>query len=751
MPDRREQLRARLMATFKVEAEEHLQMLNANLEALESHPAPAEQQELVEVTFREMHTLKGAARSVGIKHVESLCQACESLLSRLHRDRVPVTPSIRQVLQEALDALDHLLSPEGDAHIRTDDLVGRLEQALGTVGAGTQVSAPPAPTFAPPVPEPSSGETSQEGPGGAGPRASIGPARASLDSIRIPTGKLDRLLVEAESLLMPKLAVGERAQEARSLAESVTKCRQMLGSRLAARAGNGSAPARLHDLEALLHDAESRTRQLIDHLTIDHRSMGSAVDAVLVDMRGLRMMPAAAILEAFPRMVRDLALKDGKEVTWTVTGGDLEIDRKVLETIKDPLIHLVRNAVDHGIEPPQVRLRSGKTAGGRVSLAIAALERGWVEISLEDDGQGIDLEGVREAAVRVRLVTAEAARTLTDDQVLELIYRSGLSTSPIITEVSGHGLGLAIVRERVERLDGRITVESRPGAGTKITMVIPATIATFRGLLVRVGEHPFLVPLEAVERVIRVTTDHVHQVEGREAIHWASHTVPFGSLDRVLGLSSIREDRNDGCPRPCVILASGPHRCALAVDEVQGDREGLLKDLQPPLVRVRNVSSAALLGTGEVVLVLHPVDLLKSVRLASTTRPAATLRPERTRQKIILVVDDSITTRTMEKNLLEAAGFHVKVAVDGLDALTVLRSEPVDVVLSDVDMPRMNGFELTSRIRGDRKLADLPVILVTALESREDKERGIEVGANAYMVKSSFDQTRLLEILRPLL
>ena len=482
------------------------------------------------------------------------------------------------------------------------------------------------------------------------------------------------------------------------------------------------------------------------------------------------MMPASTILDLFPRMVRDLAREQGKEVEWVAQGADLEVDRKVLEAMKDPLIHLVRNAIDHGIEPPEVRAQAGKRPRGRVAITFASLEGNRVEIRMEDDGRGIDLTQVREAAARLRLLSNEAAQALTDEEALDLVYRSGLSTSPIITDVSGHSLGLAIVKEGAERLEGQIHLTTRAGAGTTVRMVLPATIVTFRGLLVRAGGQPFLLPTGAVQRAIRVAPEAIESLEGREAIRWNGHALSVTRLSDLLGLPSGEQPTDDGRPptadprtdgqrprtedanvQPCVIVQAGEKQAGLLVNEVLGDREVLVKELRPPLVRVRNVAGAGLLGTGQVVLILRPSDLLKSLQESARPPEPATAPKKKGRQPVILVVDDSITTRTMEKNLLEAAGYQVRVAVDGIEAWTLLKSEDFDLVVSDVDMPRMDGFDLTGRIRADRRLAELPVVLVTALEAREDKERGIEVGANAYVVKSSFDQSNLLEIIRRLL
>jgi two-component system chemotaxis sensor kinase CheA len=732
MADRKNDIKTRLMATFRVEAEEHLQALTANLLALERGVPPSEVQAMLEATFREMHTLKGAARSVGLMEVEAVCQACESLLSRLSRGKLKLTREVVRRLQEAVDGTGRLLVG-GEPVVMRNDLISRLNRAAADPGAETEQPVA-VPTAAPPA--------------AAGPVPQTGAPQA--ETLRVATAKLDALSLQAEDLLVPKLAAGERAHEARALAEALTACRASLGhAHQAARSGQAaSAEAELTaGLEPALRALGVRAQELLAHTVRDQRAIAGTVDELLEETRRLRMMPASSVLDVFPRMVRDLAEEQGKEVEWVVQGDNLEVDRKVLEAAKDPLIHLVRNAIDHGIEPPKARAEAGKAPRGRVAVIVTALEGGRIEIRVEDDGRGIDLARVRAAAVRAGLLSSEAAEALTNDDALDLIYRSGLSTSPIITNVSGHGLGLPIVRERVERLGGRIDVQTRVGAGTTITMVVPASIATFRGLLVRAGGQPFLLPIEAVERAIRVAPEDVETVERREAVRWDGRPLFLAQLSGLLGFpEAARELRGKN---PCVIVRVGEERVGLLVEEVSGDREVVVKDLRAPLVRARNVAGAGLLGTGEVVLILRPTDLLRSshrARRLSAPQPA----PEEKRQAAVLVVDDSITTRTMEKNLLEAAGYRVRVAVDGIDAWTVLKSEAFDLVVSDVDMPRMDGFDLTVRIRADKQLSEVPVILVTALESREDKERGIDVGANAYIVKSSFDQSNLLEIIRRL-
>ncbi|OGL25499.1 MAG: hypothetical protein A3G44_08770 [Candidatus Rokubacteria bacterium RIFCSPLOWO2_12_FULL_73_47] len=669
---------------FAVEAEEHLQALGASLLALDRDPATPEAREAAETMFREAHTLKGAARSVGRTDVETLCQELESLLGRVGRGELAPSAALAGELRAAIDGLGRRLTAGG-------------------------APAPSAPVTAPAAPAP---------PGAV---ADAGrPAPAGGDFVRLATAKLDALVLQAEDLLVAKLAALERVREAEAV---------------------GALVERRADLGTL----GVRTRELLARLRRDARAVTAGVDGLLAESQRLRTMPAAPILDGLALMVHDLARELGREVEWSATGGELELDRKILQAMKEPVIHLVRNAVDHGVEPPDVRARAGKPRRGRVTVTVRALEGNRIEIAVADDGRGIDLARVRAAAARARLLSAEQAETLSDDEALALVYRSGLSTSPVITAVSGHGLGLAIVRERVGQLGGTLRLETSADAGTTVRAVVPAAIATFRGLLVQAGDLPVLLPMDSVDAVLRIVPDEVRHVEGRAAVAWREEPLLLAPLAALLGRAP--SGPAPGVKRPCVVVRAGTDRAAVLADEVLGEVEVLAKPLEPPLLRVRFVSGAGVLGTGRLALILRPADLVAAARRGVAAPPAP--RPQE-RTPTVLVVDDSITTRAMEKNLLEAAGFEVRVAVDGADAWAQLRSAPVDLVVSDVDMPRMDGFELTTRIRGDRRLADLPVVLVTALESREDKERGIEVGANAYVVKSSFDQSNLLDIIRRL-
>jgi two-component system chemotaxis sensor kinase CheA len=429
----------------------------------------------------------------------------------------------------------------------------------------------------------------------------------------------------------------------------------------------------------------------------------------------------------------------------------------VLEEIKDPLIHLLRNSVDHGIEPPDQRVAVGKPARGTITLS-ACQKGNSIVIEVSDDGAGIDVAKVKKSAVKAGLITAEEAHAMNDDEAMRLIFLPGLSTSETITDISGRGVGMDVVRKNVEALQGQVDVDSVLGWGTKVTLTLPLTLATTLELLVQVGGHTYGLPISAVERILRINVSDIASMEGKEAIAVGGEPISLVHLADVLELDSEKAQAQEvkaDQKIPVVIVSSAKKRVAFVVDAVVGQQESVVKGLGKQLARVRNVAGATILGTGQVIMTLNPTDLVTSARAvegrASKLLQAPPTKVEEQRKPTILVVDDSLTTRTLEKNILETAGYEVKVANDGAEALSILQAGDCDLVVSDVLMPRMTGLELTEAIKGNPRTKDIPVVLVTSLESREDRERGVEVGADAYIVKSSFDQANLLQTIEQLL
>ena len=587
--------------------------------------------------------------------------------------------------------------------------------------------------------------------------------------MRIAIDKLDAVMRQVEELLSPRLAATQRVVDLSSTLGMVSehmkgraKLRPALRRLEKQVERSRMAPGSRKDLSAILDhlerehlflaNLENRLMGMNRTANRDQRALVAMTDVLLRDVKELQLSPFSSLFDLMPRVVRDLAREQGKKVELKIDGGEIEIDRRILETLKDPLIHLLRNAIDHGIESPAKRAQAGKSETGTVDLTVAQLDSGKVEVQVRDDGAGVDVHRVRQAAAKLGLADMSEDLPGEGHEPLSLIFNSGLSTSPIITDISGRGLGLAIVLENVERLGGHARVESQPGTGTVFHLVLPLALATLRGLLVRTGEYFSVIPTAGIERVTRVPAQGIGTVENRATIVLDGRVVSLASLAAVLELPPVMP-AEQGTHITVVVLVREATSIAFRVDEVLGEQEILVKPLGPQLARVRNISGASMLGNGQVVPVLNVADLLKSaVRQVVPEVPYASAGQTHPQiRHAVLVAEDSITSRSLLKGILESAGYAVTTAVDGMDAYMALKSGDFELLVSDVEMPRMDGFDLTAKVRADKRLAELPVVLVTALESREHRERGIEVGANAYIVKSNFDQSNLLETMRRLI
>jgi len=758
----------RLLTTFRIEANEHLQTMSSGLLELEKLPIGAQCAEIVERVFREAHSLKGAARAVDMTQIESVCQPLESVFAALKSNQLAVSPPLLDLLHRTIDALGGLLAPQTGAPEARKPVIGRLIRQLGDALTGplpepTQLTAA-LPQAIPPPSTPTVPNVAIETGGAPSPA----PPSHSLTSetIRVSTAKLDGVMRQVEDLLSPRLASSQRAGELRGIVDLLANWKKerrriqptiRLIESLCVRDGNDTAknPQQIQKLLEYLDAEQPFIKTLEDHLAKlkksaehDLRTLTSMTDSLLHDVKEMQLLPFVSLLEILPRFARELAREQGKDIELVFQGGEIEIDRRLLEEMKDPLIHLLRNGIDHGIEKPALRKEKQKSQHGTIIVAISQQDSGKVEIRIADDGAGIDAASVKVAAGKLGIVSPEAAENLDEAETLALVFQSGISTSPLITDVSGRGLGLAIVREKVERLGGTVALESRSGAGTEFRIVLPLTLANFQGVIVRAGGHLFIIPAINVERAVRVAKQDIQTVENRETIVLDGQVVSLAWLSDTLEMPRKGTTGESADTLQAVVLALGTQRIAFRVEEVVGEQEVLVKPLGPQLTRVRNVAGASVLGTGQVVPVLNVPDLLKSAvkRSMAPLAPAAEKRGE-TEKQSILVVEDSITSRALLKNILESAGYRVTTAVDGADAYTTLKTGTFDLVVSDVEMPRMDGFDLTAKVRADRQFAELPVVLVTALGSREHRERGIDVGANAYIVKSSFDQSNLLEVI----
>jgi len=787
----------RLLATFGIEAEEHLKAMSQLLFALEKSAPTESTTATVEALFREAHSLKGAARSVDLIEIEGICRALESIFSKLKKNEIAPSPPFFDILFLALDQLTLYLATDADKRSNWDPI--QLIEQIDALGQSAEVRAqtapPPTHMAAPPTldsepnatrtpspeiaaaPEPMTQAPVTQAPVTQAPvtQAKATPAvpeapspilaptvdQHTSDTVRISTAKLGVLLTQVEELLTFKFNAGHLVGELHGLRSRVSSWKRSQDKTIrdhrTARRSAGRSSA-LSAVSPETDDADTGfAKSLIDQLShlghdteMERRALSGMLDNLLNDMKQALMLPVSTLFEWVPKLVRDLARDGGKDIELQVSRGSIEIDRRILEQLKTPLIHLIRNAVDHGIETPAERLKHNKSAQGRIAIDVVPLDGNKIELRISDDGAGPNLEKVKAHAIKMGVLTAESLTNINDDEAMTLMFESGLSTSSILTDVSGRGLGLAIVREKIEKIGGNITVERATPAGICFRLILPTTLANFHGILVAIGEHRFVLPSLNVECVTRIALSAVKTIESRDTIELNGQIVSLVRLGDVLQLS-----RDETMPTPSsvlqiAVLTSAGKRVAFSVDAILGDQEVLVRGLGPQLLRVRNITGATVLGAGQVVPILNPSDLLKSA-LKVVPVQARHAAPTAARRQSILVVEDSITSRALIKNILESAGYQVTGAVDGVDAITTLRTGQFDLVVSDVEMPRMDGFMLTGQIRADKRFSELPVILVTALDSREHKERGIEVGANAYLVKSSFEQRNLLDAVKRLI
>jgi two-component system chemotaxis sensor kinase CheA len=562
--------------------------------------------------------------------------------------------------------------------------------------------------------------------------------------VRIAAEKLDRLMTYSGEMLIARRRIGARRGDASELRAAVTALRdgaQRL-DRLLRRQASRTVTAALERLREDVRTVDRGVDRMSFNLRADHHLLEQTASNLDDEVRRSRMLPFAEVAEGLERAARDAARAVNKEIEFVATGTTVEIDRSVLSQLGDPLLHLVRNAIDHGIEPPAVREQAGKPRPGRVALRVETRGAG-VEVVVEDDGRGIDLEAVQGQAHRRRIPVPGDP-----DAIARLVFAPGLSTAGAVTELSGRGVGLDVVRHQVERLHGSIDVVSTPGRGTRFVVLLPVTLTTLRALLARVAGRTYALPSVNLVRLARIKLDALGWIEGRPVLLGMGPPIPVAELADVLGIRHTARTAADKIS--LAVVEIGERRLALIVDELVAEHEVVAKGMGPRLRRVRHFTGATVLPTGEIALILSMPELV-ATGIALRTGLSVAAAGSKTAARRVLIADDSVTTRTLEKTVLEAAGYEVITASDGAEAWHLLSERGADLVISDVEMPRMDGFTLTETVRGSRRFRDLPVILLTALDNERDRARGLEVGADAYLVKSAFDQTVLLRTLEQLL
>ena len=717
----------KFIVRFIEEARDHINQLNDGLAALEAGRADKEG---INTIFRSAHTIKGSSRMLKLATITETAHKLEDVMGGLRDGSLPFTPPLGQLLYRAVDALsvlvDRLAETSDGASLPPPD--ASLCAALTQAAAGQLAAAPAIPA----------GPPQDAAPPAAIPAPIAAPAEARLktaETVRVRLSKLDELIKLMGEVVSSHARLRQRLTEIRAIEREMV---ETLGEALA---GQAAAPLRRF------------ARVLKEDVQAQEMLMNELHDKMLL----MRMLSLTIVFEPAARLVRELARSIGKQVECVVNGAEIELDRQMIDKLADPIIHLIRNGIDHGLEPPEQRLAAGKPAQGRLTLS-ARQDGGWVVIEVADDGAGIPIPAVREKAVKKGFLSAEQAAALTEQEVVDLIFLPGFSTNSIITDLSGRGVGMDVVKQCViDDLQGVVNVETRPGAGTTFALRLPLSLAVMRVLLVEVNGLSFGFTAQYVAELLRLPHEALLSVAERNAVILRNEFVPVVGLADLLNIPAHLAVPPETSPARTaglllVVLRVRNEKIAVRVDELLDERDMVIKPLPTHMQHLPMVSGMVTTGRNALVSVLHAPALLDLARRARSqaVRSEAQAHAAEIRYRV-LVVDDSLNTREIEKDVLEAYGYHVTLAEDGLDGLRKAQEGDFDAVLTDVEMPRMDGFSLTARLRQEEKYRNRPIIIITSREKAEDKRRGIEVGADAYIVKGDFDQSNLVDTLRALL
>ncbi|MBV7513882.1 hybrid sensor histidine kinase/response regulator [Pseudomonas sp. PDM25] len=747
-----EQMRdASLLELFSLEAEAQTLVLSAGLLALERDPTQAD---YLESCMRAAHSLKGAARIVGVDAGVSVAHVMEDYLVSAQEGRLYLRPEYIDALLQGTDLLMRIATPNNapapadiEAYVV---LMGRLlDHMVATPIAPPMAELqlePPTPKAEPPMP------AATDAPPAAPAEPTPKTKRTTENGervLRVTAERLNSLLdLSSKSLvetlrLKPHLATMQRLKR---MQNKGLRALENLNVHLKEHALSLEAQEALEDARRLL--AESQQLLVEKNAELDEFAWQASQRAqVLYDTAlACRMRPFADVLAGQGRMVRDLGRSLGKQVRLEIEGEKTQVDRDVLEKLEAPLTHLLRNAVDHGIESPEQRLLAGKPAEGLIRLR-ASHQAGLLLLELSDDGNGVDLEKVRRSIIERQLSPAETAAQLSEEELLTFLFLPGFSLRDTVTEVSGRGVGLDAVQHMVRQLRGAVVLEQAAGEGSRFHLEVPLTLSVVRSLVVEVGDEAYAFPLAHIERMCDLEQADIVQVEGRQHFWHEGRHVGLVAASQLLQRPA---GQNSQQTLKVVVIREREAIYGVAVERFIGERTLVVLPLDERLGKVQDISAGALLDDGSVVLIVDVEDMLRSVdKLLNTGRLERIARQGHqaveAARKRILVVDDSLTVRELQRKLLLNRGYDVAVAVDGMDGWNALRSEDFDLLITDIDMPRMDGIELVSLLRRDNRLQSLPVMVVSYKDREEDRRRGLDAGADYYLAKASFHDDALLD------
>jgi two-component system sensor histidine kinase and response regulator WspE len=783
-----------MMELFRMEAESQTAALSAGLVSLEGRRTDPK---VLEALMRAAHSLKGAARIVGLDAAVRVAHSLEDCFVAAQQGKRTLSPEDVDVLLRGVDMLMQV-AQLGEAEVQAWQvkqaaLIDAVVAELLAIKEGrpplegeprrctVSVSEPEPPMVASSVAGESSGNVGQvdlDQPGdGAAARPVVassprvpggenhgkqevvgGVARADGDRdgvVRVTAGSLTRLMgLAGEALVqahrLPPLV--DSLWRLKGQQTRVLESLEVLEDRVSSQASALPAASRelLANAKAQAFQDLQRLGEVVESLEEFARASEGLSSRLHHEVLTSRMRPMSDGVRAFPRLVRDLARGLGKQARFEVAGAATGVDRDILDRLEAPLNHLIRNALDHGIELPDVRRAAGKSAVGRILLE-ARHRAGMIQISVSDDGCGIELERLRAKVLERGLTSPAVAARLSESELLDFLFLPGFSTREHVTEVSGRGVGLDVVQSMVHAVRGSVRVSSRPGKGTRFVLQLPITVSVIRALLVEIADEPYAFPLNRIDRILMLDRKDVHELEGKQHVIVDQQLVGLVEGARVLDLA-VDHMRRSSEAMPVVLASDRSHRFGVVVDRFLGERDLRVWPLDARLGKVPNIDSTSVLENGSLVLIVDVEDLIRSVDNLIAGRQLGKLVAESLEvpirgHKRVLVVDDSITVRELERQLLESSGYIVDVAIDGIDGWNAIRSAHYDLVVSDVDMPRMDGIQLVRQIKQDARLNAIPVVIVSYKDREADRIRGLDAGANAYLTKSSFhDETFLTTV-----
>jgi two-component system sensor histidine kinase and response regulator WspE len=741
-----------MLELFRHEVESQVQVLNAGLLELERHTGDTDPEQLaepLEACMRAAHSLKGAARIITLNAGVNVAHVMEDCFVLAQQGKLSLRRRQIDALFKGVDLLERIANAPGDDETWGDN-EGKpeidafmLALSVAMTDSGDDVEETPviasetAAAVAPAI----SNEVRDSA------QAGVGGGR----SVRVSADNLDRLLsLSGESLvesrrLKPFAASMLRVKRLqREAAQALDMLQQKMG------AGGDAAQVALNEVRALMLQSQHMVGDQLAELEMFDRHSVNLSQRLYEEALACRMRPfsdgAGAGSGNYARMVRDVGHTLGKSVRLDIVGHATQIDRDILEKLDAPIGHLLRNAADHGIESPQQRLQAGKPEQGRITLE-ARHSAGMLQVNVSDDGAGIDMERLKQAIVTRKLSTEDIVARLSEAELLEFLLLPGFSLRDTVTDISGRGVGLDVVADMLKQVRGTVRITSTAGQGTRFQLQLPLTLSVIRSLLVSIDGEPYAFPLAYVNRTLELQRGELDVLEGYQHFSFEGRQIGLVSAHQILQKGELRAR---GESVMVVVIGDNEHTYGLAVDRFLGERMLVVQALDARLGKIPNVQAGALMEDGAPVLILDVADMLRSVEKLSVAGQLenvgqATAEDAGAARKKVLVVDDSLTVRELERKLLSNRGYQVTVAVDGMDGWNAVRTEQFDLVITDIDMPRMDGIELVTLIRQASHLRNLPVMIVSYKDREEDRQRGLEAGADHYFTKSSFHDETLLQ------